>query len=50
MDELQTKKLCFPRFQPLTPVHKCTKGKAQYIEVFSNSYEYERDMDEEGHN
>ena len=28
--------------------HKCTKGKAQYIEVFSNNGEYEGGMDEEG--
>ena len=47
MYELRRKKLCFTCFQPWTPGHKCTKGKAQYIEVFSDNDEYEGDMDEE---
>ena len=42
--------MCFTCFQPWTPWHKCTKGKAQYIEVFSDNDEYEGGMDEEGHN
>ena len=42
--------MCFTCFQPWTPRHKCTKGKAQYIEVFSDNDEYEGGMDEEGHN
>ena len=46
---LRIKKLCFTCFQPWTPGHKCTKGKAQYIEVFSDNDEYEGGMDEEGH-
>ena len=49
-DELQRKKLCFACFQPWTPGHKCTKGKAQYIEIFSDNDEYQGGMDEEGHN
>ena len=28
-DEIRRKKLCFTFFQPWTPGHKCTKGKAQ---------------------
>ena len=50
MDELQKKKLCFTCFQPQTPGHKCTTGSGQFIEVFSDNYEYEGGMDEEGHN
>ena len=42
--------MCFTCFQPWTPGHKCTKGKAQYIEVFSDNDEYEGGMDEEGNN
>ena len=30
----------FKCFQPWTPGHKCAKGKAQYIEVFSDDDEY----------
>ena len=47
--ELQRKKLCFTCFQLWTPGHKCTKGKAHYIEVFSDNDEHEGGMDEEGH-
>ena len=47
-DELRRKKLCFTCFQPWALGHKCAKGKAQYIEVFSNNDEYEGGMDEEG--
>ena len=50
MDELRRKKLCFTCFQPWTLGYKCAKGKAQYIEVFSDNDEYEGGMDEEGHN
>ena len=46
----EEKKLCFTCFQPWTSKHKCNKGKAQYIEVFSDNDEYEFGMDEEGHN
>ena len=49
MDELQRKKLCFTCFQSWTPGHKCTKGKAQYIEVFSDNDGYEGGMEEGGH-
>ena len=42
--------MCFTCFQPWTPGHKCTKGKAQYIEVFYDNDEYEGGMDEEGNN
>ena len=45
-DELRRKKLCFTCFQPWTRGHKCTKGKAQYIEVFFDNDEYEGGMDE----
>ena len=48
MDELRRKKLCFTCFQPWTPGYKCTKGKAQYIEVFYDNDGYEGGMDEEG--
>ena len=34
-------------FQPWAPGHKCAKGKAQYIEVFSDNDGYEGGMDEE---
>ena len=47
-DELRRKKLCFTCFQPWTPGHKCTKEKAQYIEVFYDNDGYEGGMDEEG--
>ena len=40
--------MCFTCFQPWTPGYKCAKGKAQYIEVFSDNDEYEGGMDEEG--
>ena len=43
------KKLCFTCFQPWTPGHECTNGKAQYIQVFFDNDEYEGGMDEEGH-
>ena len=49
MDELRRKKLCFTCFQPWTLGHKCTKGKAQYIEVFSDNDGYEGGMEEGGH-
>ena len=39
-DELQRQKLCFTCFQPWTPGYKCSKGKAQYIEVFFDNNEY----------
>ena len=42
--------MCFTYFQPWTLGHKCTKEKAQYIEVFYDNDEYEGGMDEEGHN
>ena len=45
-DELRRKKLCFICFQPWTPGHKCTKGKAQYIKVFSDNDGYEGGMEE----
>ena len=43
------KKLCFTCFQPWTPGNKCTKGKAQYIKLFSDNDEYEegKNLDEE---
>ena len=41
--------MCFTCFQPWTPGHKCAKGKAQYIEVFSDNDGYEGGMDEEEH-
>ena len=40
--------MCFTCFQPWAPRHKCAKGKAQYIEVFSDNDESEGGMDEEG--
>ena len=45
-DELQRNKLCFTCFQPWISGHKCTKGKAQYIEVFSDNDGYEGGMEE----
>ena len=45
-DELRRKRLCFTCFQPWTPGHKCAKGKAQCIEVFSHNDEYEGGMEE----
>ena len=42
--------MCFTCFKPWTPGHKCAKGKAQYIEVFSDNDGYEGGiLDEEGH-
>ena len=38
-DELRRKKLCFSCQEPWAPGHKCVKGKAHYIEVFSESDE-----------
>ena len=49
MDELRRKQLCFTCFQPWALGHKCAKGKAQYIDVFSDNDKYEGGMDEEGH-
>ena len=40
--------MCFTCFQPWAPGHKCAKGKAQYIELFSDNDEYEGGVDEEG--
>ena len=39
-EELKRNKLCFTCQQPWVSRHKCAKGKAQYIEVFSK-YEEE---------
>ena len=36
----------FTCFQPWTSGHKCTKGKAQYIEVFYDNDGYEGGMEE----
>ena len=41
--------MCFTCFQPWTWGHKCAKGKAQYIEVFSDNDGYEWGMEKEGH-
>ena len=49
MDELRRIKLYFTCFQPWTPRHKCTKGKAQYIEVIYDNDGYEWVMEEGGH-
>ena len=38
-DELRRTKLCFSCQEPSAPSHKCVKGKAHYIEVFSESDE-----------
>ena len=38
-DELRRKKLCFSCQEPWALGHKCVKGKAHYIEVFSESDE-----------
>ena len=40
--------MCFTCFQPWTSGHKCAKGKAQYIEVFSDNDGYEGGMEEGG--
>ena len=38
-EELRINKLCFTCQQPWVPGHKCEKGKAHYIEVFSKDEE-----------
>ena len=38
-EELKRKKLCFNFQQPWVPGHRCAKGKAHYIEVFSEDEE-----------
>ena len=38
-EELRRNKLCFTYQQPWVPGHKCAKGKANYIEVFSEDEE-----------
>ena len=40
-DELRRKMLCFTCQEPYVSIHKCAKGKAQYIELFSSSEEEE---------
>lgn len=35
--DLRRRKLCFMCQEPWVPGHKCSKGKAHYIEVYSNS-------------
>ena len=38
-EELKRRKLCFTCQQPCVPGHKCVKGKAHYIKVFSEDEE-----------
>ena len=42
-EELKRNKLCFTCQQPWVSVHRCAKGKAHYIEVFSEDEEEVRD-------
>ena len=35
--DLRRRRLCFTCQEPWAPRHKCTKGKAHFIEVFSDS-------------
>lgn len=35
--DIRRRKLCFTRQNPWATRHQCTKGKAHYIEVFSDS-------------
>ena len=39
IEELQRNKLCFTCQQPWVLGHRCAKGKAHYIEVFSKDDE-----------
>ena len=46
--ELRRKKLCFSCQEPWVPGHRCLgKGKAHYIEVYSDSGEEEDETDQE---
>ena len=46
--ELRRKKLCFSCQEPWVPGHRCSsKGKAHYIEVYSDSGDEEDETDPE---
>jgi len=46
-DKLRKKKLCLSCQEPWAPRHKCSKGKAHYIEVFPDSEEDHDDIENE---
>ena len=43
--DLRRRRLCFSCQQPWAPGHRCTKGKAHYIEVFSESEDEEDNLE-----
>ena len=47
--DLRRRKLCFTFQEAWEPRHRCTAGKAHYIDVFSDDEEEEEDEPRRGH-